>query len=86
MKLDVLVLVALVALQSALLTFYWSHCAGPALVHAGARPRTFRVVQTVGVLSLVGFVIAIAILAAARTVNSLTTREQCFANAANRRR
>jgi hypothetical protein len=61
MKLDVLVLVALVALQSALLTFYWSHCAGPALVHAGARPRTFRVVQTVGVLSLVGFVIAIAI-------------------------
>ena len=42
------------------MTFYWSHCAGLALVAAGARRRTLRVVPAVGVASVAVFVVAMA--------------------------
>lgn len=35
--------------QAAVLSFYWLHCAGPALYYAGATPTTMRVVKGIGI-------------------------------------
>src|SRR2546423_8958297 len=53
--------VALVAVESALVVFYWSHCAEPALRFAGALPRTMRIVSGLGVGSVAVFVASSAL-------------------------
>src|SRR5690348_5049645 len=57
---DVAAQVGSIAFEAVLATFYWFHCVEPALRMAGARQRTFRVVQIVGLAALAGFSMIIA--------------------------
>jgi hypothetical protein len=50
--------------EAAVLSFYWLHCAGPALYYAGATPIAMRVVKGVGI-------VAFGALAASLAVNVL---------------
>jgi hypothetical protein len=61
MLFDALIEVGVVALEAALIVYYWGHCAGPALMIAGARARTLRVIQAVGIGAIVSFVVKAAL-------------------------
>jgi hypothetical protein len=58
---ETLVPVALVALEAALLVFYWNHCAEPALRFAGALQRTRLAVAAVGAGAVASYVAIVAL-------------------------
>jgi hypothetical protein len=51
----------MVAVEAALLVFYWYHCAEPALRFVGARPRTRLTVVAVGAGAIASYVVVVAL-------------------------